>query len=451
MRSLKRRLIGIVSLSVAAAFLFTALLCWRVVTAAVERDFDARLSGAMSDLLSAADRGQDGILSLARTPGDPVFNRPHSGWYWSISDGATVLARSRSLPLGDAQAPPVADVAPDEPSGPVSRPARGADGQSIRYQQRILALRDGRGDLAILVAGPESLVRDEVWLSMRWLLAGLAVIAIVLIGLVALEIDQGLRPLKRLAHDIERAWQGDIIRIGEPGYRELAPLARGINDLVEQVGSVVDRARAQAGNLAHAIKTPLSLISARNESRGTGQDEDVRLSVAAIRRQIDHHLKRTRFAGKARLASEPVPVRAAIDDIVLVMTRSYQDRGLAFAVSVAGDAIFPGEREDLEEMLGNIIENACKWAKKNIDISVRSAGERLIVQVDDDGPGLPVDQRARALERGRRLDDTIAGSGLGLAIVADLVALYDGGLDLLTSEVGGLRVVLSLPSSRRSG
>jgi signal transduction histidine kinase len=447
MRSLKHRLILIVALSVAVAFLLTAFLSWRVVTAAVERDFDARLSGAMSELLSAADRGQDGILSLARTPGDPVFNRPRSGWYWSISDGDTVVAQSRSLPLGEVHAPVVAAL-DDERSAPVSRPTRGADGQTVRYQRRILALRDGKGDLTIVVAGPERLVREEVWLSMRWLLAGLALVAIVLIALVVLEIDQGLRPLKRLARDIERASQGDISRVGATGYRELDPLTRGINDLVDQVGTVVERARAQAGNLAHAIKTPLSLISARNESRGAGQDEDVRLSVAAIRRQIDHHLKRTRFAGKARLASEPVPVRAAIDDIVLVMTRSYRDRSLVFAISVEGGAVFLGEREDLEEMLGNIVENACKWAKKNIDIAVASAGETLIVQIDDDGPGLPMEERVRVLERGKRLDDTIAGAGLGLAIVADLVALYDGGLDLLTSDAGGLRVILSLPSSR---
>ena len=306
MRSLKHRLILIVALSVAAAFLLTAFLSWRVVTAAVERDFDARLSGAMSELLSAADRGQDGILSLARTPGDPVLNRPRSGWYWSISDGDTVVAQSRSLPLGEAHAP-VAAALDDERSVPVSRPARGADGQTVRYQRRVLALRDGKDDLTILVAGPERLVREEVWLSMRWLLAGLALVAIVLIALVVLEIDQGLRPLRRLARDIERASQGDISRVGDTSYRELDPLTRGINDLVDQVGTVVERARAQAGNLAHAIKTPLSLISARNESRGAGQDEDVRLGVAAIRRQIDHHLKRTRFAGKARLASERVP------------------------------------------------------------------------------------------------------------------------------------------------
>jgi signal transduction histidine kinase len=450
MRSLKRRLVVIVALSVATAFLFTAYLSWRVVTAAVERDFDARLSGAMSELASGADRGQDGILSLAQTPGDPVFNRPRSGWYWSISDGDTVVAQSRSLLLGEAHAPPVAAALDDERPVPVSRSARDADGQTVRYQRRILALRDGKGDLTILVAGPERLVREEVWLSMRWLLAGLAIVAIVLIALVVLEIDQGLRPLKRLARDIERASQGDISRVGDTSYRELDPLTRGINDLVDQVGAVVERARAQAGNLAHAIKTPLSLISARNESRAAEQDEDVRLSVATIRRQIDHHLKRTRFAGKARLASEPVPVGPAIDDIVLVMTSSYRDRSLAFAVSVEGEAVFLGEREDLEEMLGNVIENACKWAKKNIGIAVRSAGEMLVVQIDDDGPGLPVDERARVLERGKRLDDTIAGSGLGLAIVADLVALYDGSLDLQTSGAGGLRVVLSLPSSRHA-
>lgn len=448
MRSLRRRLVVVVVTSVATGFLLTAALTWRIVSDAATRDFDTRLANALGELALAVDFGDDKILSLSREPEDPAFNRPNSGWYWRIAKGEVTLARSRSLRLGEL--PAVPDVAaggtPGELPLSLTLPASGPSGEDLRLRNRVVQLRDGAITLDIAVAGPARDIGSEVWRSMRWLLLGLVIIAVVLSGLLILEIASGLRPLRVLAQDIERASRGEIARLKPSNYLELSALTSSVNDLIEQVEIVVGRARAHAGNLAHAIKTPLSLISARNEMRGAEQDSGIGYGVGTIRRQIDHHLRRARFAGKVRLASDRVPVTSVIDDILLVMERGYRDRGLSITASVDDGAVFLGEREDLEEMIGNLVENACKWTRSIVVIVVRHSAESLDIHIEDDGPGLPEYERQRALERGRRLDETVAGSGIGLSIVADLVELYGGDIDLQTAELGGLSASLRLPS-----
>lgn len=450
MRSLRRRLIVVVVISVMSGFLLIAVLTWRIVSDAVARDFDARLTNALGELALAVDFGDDRILSLSRDPEDPVFNRPNSGWYWRIAKGDLTLARSRSLRLGEL--PTIRDAAAGSEAGerphPLTLPASGPAGEDLRLLHRVVQLRDGAVMLDIAVAGPARDISREVWLSMRWLLLGLVVIATILSGLLILEIRAGLRPLRILAEDIERATRGEIARLKPSNYRELNPLISSVNDLIEQVEIVVGRARAHAGNLAHAIKTPLSLISARNETRGAAQDSEIGQSVDTIRRQIDHHLKRARFAGKVRLASDRVRVKSVVDDVLLVMERGYRDRDLSIAVSVDDDLVFLGEREDFEEMIGNLVENACKWARSTVVMTVRHSAESLDIHIEDDGPGLPENERQRVLERGRRLDETVAGSGIGLSIVADLVELYGGEIDLQTAELGGLSVLVRIPSVR---
>jgi signal transduction histidine kinase len=450
MRSLRRRLIMVVVISVVSGFLLIAVLTWRIVSDAVVRDFDARLTNALGELTLAVDFGDDRILSLSREPEDPVFNRPNSGWYWRIAKDDLVLARSRSLRLGEL--PAISDAAAGRESGepprPLTLPASGPSGEDLRLRHRVVQLRDGAIMLDITVAGPARDIGREVWLSMRWLLLGVSIVAAILSGLLIVEIRSGLRPLRVLAEDIERATRGEIARLKPSSYRELNPLISSVNDLIGQVEIVVGRARAHAGNLAHAIKTPLSLISARNETRGTAQDSEIGLSVDTIRRQIDHHLKRARFAGKVRLASDRVPVKSVVDDILLVMERGYRDRDLSIAASVDDDLVFLGEREDFEEMIGNLVENACKWARSTIVMVVRHSAEGLDIHIEDDGPGLPEHERQRVLERGRRLDEAIAGSGIGLSIVADLVELYGGEIDLQTAALGGLSVLVRIPSIR---
>jgi signal transduction histidine kinase len=435
MRSLTRRLILVVMAVVAAAFVLTGALALRIVSAAVTRDFDARLSGALNELVSAVDIGDDGILSLAREPGDPAFSRANSGWYWSISRGATVLARSRSLRSGEAL--------PATASGEDA--AKGPNGESLRMQSRETRLRD-RSELVVAVAGPERAVRDEIWAWARMLIAAFASVAILLLIALAVVIRSGLKPLRRLADDLDGASRGHPVDIKPPGYRELDPLAGSVRDLMAQVQATVERARAQAGNLAHAIKTPLSLISARNQQRGEARDDDVDLGVRLIKRQIDHHLKRTRFAATTRLASERIAVEPIVDDIVLVMRRSHASRAMEIHSDIEQGSVFLGEREDFEEMLGNVLDNACKWARSRVELTVRKQPGAIEVFVGDDGPGLPDADRERVLARGLRLDETIAGDGIGLSIVADLVALYGGELRLETAAPHGLRVTLRLPS-----
>jgi len=452
MRSLRRRLIVVVVASVAAGFLLTAALTWRIVSDAATRDFDTRLANALGELALAVDFGEDKILSLSREPEDPAYNRPNSGWYWRIAKGGITLARSRSLRLGELPAVPEAAPGGEPSELPLSLtlPASGPSGEDLRLRHRVVPLRDGAITLDIAVAGPARDIGREVWLSMRWLLLGLAIVAVFLSGLLIVEIGSGLGPLRVLANDIERASRGEIRRLEPSNYLELNPLTSNVNDLIGQVEIVVGRARAHAGNLAHAIKTPLSLISARNEMRGEQQDIEIGYGVGTIRRQIDHHLKRARFAGKVRLASDRVPVKSVTDDVLLVMQRGYRDRDLSITASVDDGAVFLGEREDFEEMIGNLVENACKWARSKVVIVVRQSAESLDIQIEDDGPGLPEYERQQALERGRKLDETVAGSGIGLSIVVDLVELYGGDIDLQTAELGGLSALLRLPSIRRT-
>lgn len=437
MRSLTRRLILIVMAVVAAAFLLTGALALRIVSAAVTRDFDARMSSALNELVSAVDIGDDGILSLAREPGDPAFARANSGWYWSISRGATVLARSRSLRSGE---PLPATSAGEDPAT-----AMGPNGESLRIRSRETRLRD-RSEVMVAVAGPERAVRDEIWAWTRMLIAAFVSVAVLLLIALAVVIRSGLKPLRRLADDLDSASRGHPADIAPPGYRELDPLANSVRDLMAQVQATVERARAQAGNLAHAIKTPLSLISARNQQRGVARDEDVDIGVGLIKRQIDHHLKRTRFAVAARLASERVAVGPIFDDIVLVTRRSHAARAIEVHADIAESSVFLGEREDFEEMLGNILDNACKWADSRVELTVRKQPGAIEIVVADDGPGLPDADRERVLARGVRLDETVAGDGIGLSIVADLVALYGGELRLEAATPHGLRVTFRLPS-----
>lgn len=444
MRSLRNQLARAISVSIAVAFLLVAFSAWRVVDGAVTRDFDARLSGALGELSSGIDRDAAGILSLAVTPGDPAFSRLQSGWYWTISDGNEIVARSRSLLFG---AVPAALALPANVASDGERRGTVANEEALRVQRRTISLRGGGNELVAAVAGPEQAIANEVWQSMRWLLVALLIIVVALIAAIAFEMQRGLAPLGKLAHDVERAAGGEVLQLSESGYREIDPLVRGINDLVGQVTQVVERARAQAGNLAHALKTPLSLISARNESREADRDEDIRLSVETMRRQIDHHLKRARFAGKVRLASERIVVGEVVDDILLVMKRTYRVRGLSITVDVPAGIVFVGEREDLEEMIGNLADNACKWASAAVTIKVLVDAGVLSMRVEDDGAGLSADDQKRVLERGRRLDESVAGSGLGLSIVADLVDLYGGTLELSQSSLGGLRATISLTAA----
>jgi signal transduction histidine kinase len=210
----------------------------------------------------------------------------------------------------------------------------------------------------------------------------------------------------------------------------------------------VERAREEAGNLAHALKTPLAVLGNAAEGEDGALGDAVRRQIESMRRHVDHHLARARAAGSTGAAAGVVPLDEVLAGLEATLAMLHQERKVALSVRLNGAPAFRGERHDLEEMLGNLMDNACKWASAKVTVRAGAAGEgRLSVTVDDDGPGLSEPERAAALARGRRLDESAPGDGLGLAIVDDLVALYGGALTLATSPLGGLSARLELPAS----
>lgn len=202
------------------------------------------------------------------------------------------------------------------------------------------------------------------------------------------------------------------------------------------------------GNLAHAVKTPLTILANAAARPGPGLPQLVSEQVVIARRQVDYHLARARAAAAATVPGVRSDVRPLVDSIVRVMDRLYQDRKISVTIADSEIApVFRGEQQDLQEMLGNVLDNAWKWANSRVEVSFLVEGERLVIQVDDDGPGLASEQRQAVLARGVRADEQVPGSGLGLAIVDDLAQLYDGSIELGESPLGGLRVRLTLPAA----
>jgi signal transduction histidine kinase len=271
------------------------------------------------------------------------------------------------------------------------------------------------------------------------------------------QVRFGLAPLKRISAGLAAIRAGRAERLEGTFPEEIAPLARETNALIDANREIVERARTHVGNLAHALKTPLSVIV--NEATARGDDPlaaKVREQAAVMRDQVQHHLERARIAARATVVGTVTEVAPVVTALARSMEKIHRDRGIAIDIEMTPATKFRGEKQDLEEMVGNLVDNACKWAQSRVAIEVLAAraeaapmGYTLRVVVDDDGPGLTPSQRERVQvpRRGNRLDETKPGSGLGLSIVTDLAALYGGALTLGTAPIGGLRAELVLPAA----
>ncbi|MET0314255.1 MAG: ATP-binding protein, partial [Hansschlegelia sp.] len=285
------------------------------------------------------------------------------------------------------------------------------------------------------------------------LLISFALLGLGLVTTSWFQVRFGLRPLVRIRNQLAEIRAGGRPLLDGAFPREIATLASELNALLESNRQIVERARTHVGNLAHGLKTPLSVI-ANEANAGEGQfAEKVREQAVLMRRQIDHHLERARLSAGVAFAGETAEVKPALEALARTMAKVHRDRDLVVDVTAADDLRFRGERQDLEEMVGNLVDNACKWATGRVGIRAEAgpkspAGQPTVrVVVDDDGPGLDAAQAAEVLTRGKRLDETKPGSGLGLAIVSDLAAMYGGGLSLDRAAAGGLRCDLLLPAA----
>ncbi|MDQ7774843.1 MAG: HAMP domain-containing sensor histidine kinase [Paracoccus aminovorans] len=344
------------------------------------------------------------------------------------------MAKSPSL-FDNVLHPPAAELQ--------GAPGLGADGEALRVTRHGFTLPGSDSALAVTVTAPRAEIDASLARLRRPLAVSLAVLGLALTLASLLQVAAGLSSLDRLGRDLRRIRAGRAESLPLPAVAELRPVAVEINALLEQNRSVLARAREHLGNLAHSLKTPLSALDNALPPEHPGH-----ALIARMDRQIGWHLRRARSSAAPRLLGHSTPALPVIEDILLVLRGPIRESGLRVQVAAPGGAPgFAGERQDLEEMVGNLVENAVKWSSGRVRISAEARATRLRIAIEDDGPGLPDADHALALTRGARLDETgPPGTGPGLGIVADLAALHGGTLGLERSDLGGLRAVLDLPA-----
>ena len=448
--SLVRRLILLAAGWSVVALLVTGILLTTAFHQASLRRFDLVLSDVTQGLL-AGSTVQDGQV-VAPLLTDARALRVYSGRYWQIAEHARggkmhPLVRSRSL--FDQEL----NVAPDTLASVAAAPGkefyydtRGPLGQPLRAMAMQVSL-PGRTAPVILMAAEDRSPLDAEARRFAFLTAAALVIlgAGILIAVVV-QVRVGLRPLFDLRREVSNVRKGKTDRLEGAYPEELEPLAVELNALVAHNQEVVERQRTHVGNLAHALKTPLSVMLTEASQQPGPLAAIVSHQAELMRGQVDHHLRRARAAARAQAMGERTAVEPVLDELASTIERVVLPKAVTIDWRCPEDLCFRGEKQDLLELAGNVIENAGKWCKSKVRVNAAPTGpEQLLLTVEDDGPGLPPEKRDEVLKRGARLDESAPGSGLGLAIVDELARAYGGSLSLGDSAMGGLKVELTLP------
>jgi signal transduction histidine kinase len=440
--SLAFRLVAGAALWVIAALAVGGVILSSLFRDSVEQNFDARLIGLLESLVAVSEAEPGGPLRLTRPLGEPHFDQAYSGWYWQIGTVDGQLVRSRSL---FDQALDTGTLADQDAVG--RSIGAGPDGEVLRVVARDIVLPGFDTPMRFTVAADLSGVEREVQRFNSTLAWSLGVLGLGLIVAVLIQVRYGLQPLRRIRAALAEIRLGRADRLKGRFPAEVTPLADELNALLAHNAVVVERARTHVGNLAHALKTPLSVLANEAGTANGRLAESTARQVALMRRQVDHYLVRGRTAASGDVLGARTEVGAVLADLCRALTKIHAERPVAVETDCSAYLAFRGERQDLEEMLGNLLDNAFKWAATRVRVGADSHGGRLRLSVEDDGPGLPADERERVLQRGARLDETMPGSGLGLAIVRDIARLYGGDIALESSALGGLRAVLELPAA----
>lgn len=456
--SLRQRLLLLTLLTAGLTLVAAGLGLSALFREQVRQQFVERLSADLDQLLARLEVDAQGQPSVdERQLSDPRWSRPQSGLYWQVdgtgSPGRASLLRSRSL-------------WDEELEAPLDRPRPGElhvhellteRGERLLLIERWLQAHAAAQPWRVMVAADMRSLEQAVQRFDAALVWSLLLLLVLLLGGALLQITLGLSPLGRLRQALAALREGQTARLEGGRYPdEVQPLVEDLNGVLERQAWLLERARAQAGNLAHALKTPLTVLAqggaAARQSPEALQELPalVQDQVQLARRHIDWHLARSRAAAAAAVqgaAGLRAPLAPVLDGLLRLMGKVHADKGLSLEHELAPTLAFAGEVQDLQEMLGNLLDNACKAAGRRVMVQAAALpGRRLRLSVDDDGPGIPPAHRAAALQRGRRLDESGPGSGLGLAIVQELAELYGGELTLSESPLGGLHAQLILPA-----
>jgi signal transduction histidine kinase len=419
-----------------------------------EAAFDEQLGVYLKALVAnVASNGEEALSGPGQFIG-PQFELARSGWYWQVTrldSQPPDIKSSRSLFA--AQLPRVETGGAHTDSG-VTRSGyvTGPDERSLRLIERVIDAGD-EGRYLIQVAGNSEEIEAEIDDFEYSLAATFVLLLIAILGSMALAVRFGLRPLRELREGVASIRRGEAEHISGDFPQDISPLAAEVNLLLDANREVVDRARTQVGNLAHALKTPLSVILNEADAGSPTLAEKVKEQAEVMRRQVTFYLDRARAAARAGSIGSATEVKPVIEGLVRTFDKVYRERALTFAVVALDGLRFRGEAQDLSDLIGNLLDNAGKWARTRVEISASrdlnlDADGRayFITRIDDDGPGLDPQARSAALRRGQKLDESRPGSGLGMSIIVDLAQIYGGLLLLEDSPLGGLRASLRLPT-----
>jgi signal transduction histidine kinase len=440
--SIGLRLILGACLWITAALAATAFLLTGMFRGYAEQTMQAELRDHAEELVELSGINDRGAVYLVRHPIDPRFNRSGSGWYWKVSIDGEKEERSASL---DGQDFPAPAGRPDQAG--LMYAAAGPGNQPLQVFAQNLGSPKSVGGALILVAGPTAAIEKSVHSFNKTLAAILALLGLGLVGAVALQVRFGLQPLRQIRRTLSEIRAGRADRLDGQFPSEIKPLAHELNALLDHNTAVIERARVQTGNLAHALKTPLAVLANEADRPDGGNTEVVQQQTALMAHSIDRYLSRARAAG----SREILGARAEVDSVVAGLSRTleslYKEREIVITAEGTDHLVFRGERQDLEEMLGNLMDNACKWARSKVRVRGERMDGTVRLTIEDNGPGIDDRQLEEVLRRGRQLDESSPGSGLGLHIVHDLIGLYAGSLILTRSPLGGLSATLEIPSA----
>jgi signal transduction histidine kinase len=449
-KSLRIRLLAAAAIVVSLVLLVAGGALVVLFERNVVRSIDIELDAYLDQLASVLGRDENGRLTVDNELADPRFRRPYGGRYWQVSSDAGVVLRSRSLwdallQIDDTPAPGQA-VSRRQLPGP-NRQVLYAAVRSVILDE---ASRGPKEERYVLVAAMDHAEINDINAKFGGdILPALGVFALLLIAAAWAQVSVGLAPLEKLRTELESVRLGETHRLNTDVPSELEPLVAETNRLLDAQETALIKARARAGDLAHGLKTPLTALSMLAEGlRAEGQQglaQDIENHLKGLGRHVERELARSRIAAGGQISH-----RALLDQTVsgLVKTISKLPRGdgIDWCIDSPAGLTAAVDDADLAEILGNLLDNARKWARSMVTLTAHRRDREIEILVEDDGPGIPVADRSRVLNRGIRLDERVPGSGLGLTIAKEIVEAYHGQLELGGSEAGGLQVSLILPA-----
>lgn len=434
--SFRTRLMLAASLWIGALTLAAGITTPTLVNSYLVEDAKTQLQLVADEIIANLMVNGDGDLVLQRQISDPRYHRPYSGYYWTVTSKKQTL-RSRSL--WDKEITPFHKK---------SKQLTGANGEKLVSITQTVTIPDYRGSLTITIGIDEDPIEETLNKLIEWLMLIQFILFIGLLSFTFVQVNWSLRPLNKLKKELNTLEKGDQKALSNDYPKEITPLITDLNALLFHYQELLERARNHAGNLSHSLKTPLSVIKNKIAELPEDQQKPFEDNIAHLQQQIDYHLGRARMAGSMNILSVNANPSERVDAITAAFDKVYAHRELILVNELDSDLLVAVDSTDLDEMLGNLIENSYKWAASLIRVYGQVDNDSLIITIEDDGKGVAQEKLDEIVKRGVRLDESTPGSGLGLNIVAEMAHSYRGELFFEKSSMGGLKAILRLNLSR---